>query len=51
METWIRWSNLFLSTSFRNVDELTGEYIPVELGTSGIVVTNWQDEITRAANN
>ena len=31
------------------IDELTGEYIPVELGDSGIVVTNWQDEITRAA--
>mgnify|MGYP007000203318 len=41
--------NLFLATSFRKIDELTGEYIPVELGDSGIVVTNWQDEITRAA--
>ena len=41
--------NLFLSTSYRKIDPLTGEYIPIALGDSGVVPVDWQDEITRAA--
>jgi TonB-linked SusC/RagA family outer membrane protein len=41
--------NLFLATSYRKVDPLTGEYIPIAIGDSGVVPVDWQDEITRAA--
>ena len=30
-------------------DPLTGEYIPIAIGDSGVVPVDWQDEITRAA--
>ena len=40
--------NLFLATSYRKMDEF-GNYVPVELGDSGVIATDWQKEISRPA--